>query len=607
MIRRKDPLGKEKPDAAARSLRPLFFSVILKNVKKLEGLSASRGIVVGPVFCLPEEAPVSVPRYAVIEAELGSHWARFEHALSRSRDEINLLKDDRSREQTEILDAHLMMLSDPEFIPQIRSRLFDSKLNIESILKDKVDEAVLTLRSTGDAYLSERAVDIEDAFGRVMGHLIRGHGVSGRFIPPGVILTARNIMPSEAFGLKDSGIIGIALEEGGATSHVAILARTWQIPAVMGVRGLLEGVRDGDEIVLDAENGMVICEPTVDQVQTYRLRSRESVRSREEQDIARRKLLKVRSETRDKVALSLRANIAMAEEAAAAREEGADGIGLYRSEFLYLLSDHIPDEETQLAAYRSAIEAMAGAPVIIRTLDAGADKMLDEQKDLGEKNPLLGWRAVRYCLDRREMFKTQLRALLRASVFGNLGIMFPMISGVEEFDAVLEVLEESKAECLARSQAFSRNLKVGVMIEIPSAALCAEALARKADFMSIGTNDLIQYTLAVDRENPRVSHLFDGFHPAVLQLIKRTIDAGKAGQSEVSICGEMGGDPAAVLLLLGMGLRNFSMSPALLSPVKELLRKVTVAEAADLASLALTVTTAREIRKLVQEKIKTYE
>lgn len=594
-------------------------------MRKLEGLSASRGVASGPVFCLADEETVSIPRYAIAKDEVDAHWKRFEAALEKARGEITLLKGDRSREQAEILEAHLMMLSDPEFIPSIRNALSANQCNIEAALKDKIDESANVLRSTGDAYLAERAVDIEDAFGRVLGHLLRdgaprqcaaadpsGSNPSApvarlsRFIPPGTILVARNIKPSEALALKDTGITGIVLEEGGATSHVAILARSWRMPAVMGVRGVLSMLKDGDEIVLDGESGSVILEPTADQIASAKSR----MIAERADGAALCGLARNPAEpavTRDGAVMSLRANIALAREAKEALAAGAEGIGLFRSEFLFLGSDALPDEETQYAAYREAVEAMDGRPVIIRTLDAGGDKMIGEQRDLGEKNPLLGWRAVRFCLDRRDLFRTQLRALLRAGVAGDLRVMFPMISNVEELDAVYEVLDEAKAELAREGATFNPDIKTGVMIEIPSAAVCADLLAKRSDFMSIGTNDLTQYTMAVDRENSRVAHLFDGYNPAVLRLVKATIEAGRQARVDVSLCGEMAGDPEAVFLLMGLGLRNFSMAPALLAQVKALIRMVSLAEAEELASAAMESASAREIRKMVQGKLKTCE
>lgn len=583
-------------------------------MKKLEGLTASRGIVIGPVFCMADEIPASIPRFRIDARDADAQWARFEAALGASRGELQLLKGDRTGEQADIIEAQLMMLDDPEFIPQIRKSFVDSLTNIEAVLKDKVDEAAGMLRTTGDPYLAERAVDIEDSFGRVMAHLLadaKGKSPAGvpqsRFVPPGTILAARNIRPSDAMSLRDTGIAGIVLEEGGATSHVAILARTWKIPAVMGVRGLLDSLADGEVIVLDAVDGLVITGPDKATVETYQTRLRSDLRQHAETAMERAELVASRAETTDGVIISLKANIASADEALAAREEGAEGVGLFRSEFLFLASDTLPDEETQLDAYRGAVENMAGRPVVIRTLDAGADKMIGEQAALEEKNPLLGWRAVRFCLDRREMFKVQLRALLRASASGDLRVMFPMIANVEELEAVLDVLEEARGECARDGFPFNAKMKVGIMVEIPAAAVCADLLAQKADFMSIGTNDLIQYTMAVDRENPKVARLYDCYNPAVLRLVRQTIDAGKAARVEVSMCGEMAGDPAAVFLLMGLGLRSFSMAPALISQVKELVRKVSLADAVELADAAMEMSSSREIRKLVQEKLKAYE
>lgn len=583
-------------------------------------MSASRGIAIGPVFRFVQEESAPIPRYAISEEEAETHWNRLQKAIGKSTHEISLLKDDRSTEQSDILSAQLMMLEDPEFIPQVKRDLFARLQNIETVLADKVGEAAGILRMTGDTYLAERAVDIEDAFERVMKHLLqdaigreslppgsRNPSPANRFIPPGTILVARNLKPSESLFLRDSGVAGIVLEEGGATSHVAILARSWKIPAVMGVRNALDAVVDGIELILDGSEGLIIVNPGNDVINAYRSRSMSDQRQETVSEAERIELIRSPAVTTDGVQVSLRANIALPEEAEAAREEGAAGVGLFRSEFLFLGSDEFPDEETQYEAYLSVAEHMNGAPVIIRTLDAGADKMIGEQLSLKEKNPLLGWRAVRYCLDRRDVFLVQLRAILRASHYGDIRIMFPMISNVEELDAVLDVLEEAKASLARDSLPWKKRLKVGVMIEIPSAAVCADLLAKKVDFMSIGTNDLIQYTMATDRENPKVAHLYDGFNPAVLRLIRQTILAGIKTRTEVSMCGEMAGDPASVFLLMGLGLRNFSMSPALLTPVKELVRRVSMNDAAELAEAAMELSAAREIRKLVQERMKNYE
>ncbi len=590
-------------------------------MRKLEGLSASPGIVVGPVFRYADEGAVSIPKYEISRDEAEAHWRRFDAALVKSRNELSLLMDGRNKEQNDILEAQLLMLSDPEFIPQVRAELERTLLNIESVLHAKVDAAASMLRSTGDAYLSERAVDIEDAFGRVMNNMLQadpapdkaspGQPSSAkagtRFVPPGTILVARNIKPSEALSLRDSGISGIVLEEGGATSHVAILARSWKIPAVMGVRGLLELVSDGDEVVLDGVDGLVIVEPAADAVSLYRTRATSEVRLKSAEAAVRAALLGAPAETRDGARMTLRANIALSDEVPDAKLEGAEGIGLFRSEFLFLASETLPDEETQYAEYRRAVECMKDCPVIIRTLDAGADKMIADQRDYVEKNPLLGWRAIRYCLDRKDLFRAQLRALLRASAHGDLRVMFPMIANLGELESALSVLDEAKAELARKKLPFNRRMKVGIMIEIPAAAVCADQLAKRVDFMSIGTNDLIQYAMAVDRENAKVAHLYDCFNPAVLRLIRMTIEAGIDAGVDVSMCGEMAGDPASVFLLMGMGLRNFSMSAAHIATVKELIRKASLRDAIEVAESAMGLTAPREIRKLVQERLKTYE
>lgn len=578
-------------------------------MRKLEGLSASPGIAVGPVFRYVDEPAASIPRYDIDADEAGRHWDRFDAALEKSRREIGFLMDGRNKEQNDILEAQLLMLADPEFIPQVRTELFKALVNIEHVLQLKIDEATALLRSTGDAYLSERAVDIEDAFGRVMTHLLRGgkSSPSPRFVPPGTILAAVNLRPSEALALRDSGIIGIALEEGGATSHVAILARSWKIPAVMGVRGLLDLVADGDEMVLDAVDGLVIVEPAADAVSRYKSMEKSESRLKSASSGARAALTTAPAVTTDGERMSLKANIALSDETTEARLEGAEGVGLYRSEFLFLGRETLPEEDLQYEEYRRVLEGMQGAPVTIRTLDAGADKMIADQRDYVEKNPLLGWRAIRYCLERREVFHTQLRALLRASAHGDLRIMFPMIANLPELEEALSILDEVREELQREKVPFNRHMKVGIMVEIPSAAVCADQLAQRADFLSIGTNDLIQYTMAVDRENPKVAYLYDCFNPAVLRLISMTIDAGKNSGIDVSMCGEMAGDPVSVFLLMGLGLRNFSMSPALVNPVKELVRKVSLKDACEVARSALGLSAPREIRKLLQERLKAYE
>lgn len=580
---------------------------------RLEGLSASLGTVIAPAYFYEKKTRTLISSYTIEELAVEHEWQRFTDALEASRVELELLHKDSSDEQKEILAAHVMMLKDPEFISQVKDSLKSQLKNIESVLELKVAEATQMLRAASDTYLAERAIDIEDAFGRVMGHLahqktgVRSTSPTSLFVPPGVILVAKNLMPSEALSLKDSGIVGIILEEGGATSHVAILARSWQIPAVMGVLDVMDQLVDGEEIILDAGEGLVIAQPTKPVLTQYQEKTGLQKKKEDAWLEQKGQLLSLPTETSDGVKICLRANGASVGDAKQALEVGAEGIGLFRSEFLFVGVEKLPNEDEQYKTYSTIVHTMKGKPVILRTLDAGADKMITEQLSLNEKNPLLGWRAVRFCLDRKDIFKTQLRAMLRSSAHGDVRIMFPMISNVEELDACLDVLDEAKRSLAKESIAFNPELKVGIMIEVPSAAICADLLAQKVDFLSIGTNDLIQYTMAVDRENSKVAHLFDYCNPSVLRLIKMTLDAGNLSKIEVSMCGEMAGDPLAIPLLLGLGLKTFSMSNSLLLHTKALIRKLNLKEAQDLAASAMQLSAAREVRKLVEEKLKTYE
>jgi phosphotransferase system enzyme I (PtsI) len=388
-------------------------------------------------------------------------------------------------------------------------------------------------------------------------------------------------------------------ESGGRTSHVAILARAFEIPAVLGVAGLLSHMKAGVLVAVDGDKGIVVVDPDA----TVMARS---AAARDEAVAKGRELSLIRdlpAETSDGLRVRVEANIEVPEEALAALSHGADGIGLFRSEFLFL-SGHVPGEEEQYRAYRRVIETMGDKTVTIRTLDIGGDKVLPELGAIDEKNPLLGWRAIRFCLSRQDLFKAQLRAILRASVAGDVRIMFPMIATTDELVRARLLLEEAKAECRARGQAYREDVPVGIMIEIPSAALASDILARKADFFSIGTNDLIQYTMAVDRGNERVAYLNEPYNPAVLRLIKTTIDNGTAAGIPVGMCGEMAGDPVSAVLLLGLGLRAFSMSSASVPAVKKAIRSVTEREAREVADAVMTLSSSAETDRFLQSRIR---
>ena len=536
---------------------------------ELKGIPVFPGVVMAEFFLHEESACAPIPIRSIGRGEVKAEAARFLQALELARDEIAVLQEGGGEAQREILGAQGLMLSDPEFIPLVNAAIESRLVSAESALRFCIDTSVSALRASGDAFLAERAADIEDAYGRVMQKLVLGRkpreaqagsGLSAKSLE-GKILAARNIAPSEAVSLKRSGIAAIVMEEGGAACHVAVLAKSWGIPAVLGVSGLVEALKalpKGGPLLVDGEAGKIIVNPSKEDKEKC---SSGLAASKEKAAAKERKRLKC--ETADGEAFSILANIALPDECADAfLIEGIGGVGLFRTEFLFLQGGELllADEQTQFEAYKAAAVACGGRPLTIRTMDLGGDKALLSQAELREKNPLLGWRALRYCLSERNVFKTQLKAILRASAFGRARVMFPMITSVTELDAALSVLEEAKAACRAEGLSFDEGIKAGAMIEVPSAAVCADLIARRVAFMSIGTNDLIQYTMAADRENPKVAYLYDCFEPAVLRLIQNVIQSGKNAACEVSLCGEMAGDPLAACMLFGLGLRKFSMA-----------------------------------------------
>jgi phosphotransferase system enzyme I (PtsI) len=410
-----------------------------------------------------------------------------------------------------------------------------------------------------------------------------------------VILVTHNLLPSDALTMNKNRVKGIVMDMGGRTSHTAILARAFEIPAVLGLSSATKEIAKGDTVVVDGTSGRIIVFPDETTLDRYR---GITVHLRKVAD----DLLAFKdfpAETKDGHRVALKANIEVPEEASHALLYGAEGIGLYRSEFLFLTPGQSADEHRQYEAYRKVAVGMAGKPVTIRTLDVGGDKLIPDLQSFEEKNPLLGWRAIRFCLSHKELFRTQLRALLRCSAEGDVRIMFPMISGIEELEDALQVLEEAKAECSALGQAYAKDLKVGCMIEIPSAAMTADILARRSDFFSIGTNDLVQYSLAVDRGNERTAYLAQPFHPAVLRFIKSTIDAAHAQGITAAMCGELAGDPNATAILLGMGLDEFSMSSSAIPLIKRVVRGSSASECRALAEEALALSSYRHVDSLV--------
>ncbi len=562
-------------------------------MRELVGISASPGIAIGVVFSYLEES-IKVPKYAIDKVDINSEIKRFSEATARAREELVALKETsntgKAENQSGFLDSHILMLEDPEFTANIFKNLEKNLKNVEWILFEEINGLIKRLESSDDVYLRERTLDIHDVSKRVLNHLLFTERISLADLEEEVILVTHNLLPSDALALHRGKVKGVAMDAGGKTSHTAILARAFEIPAVLGLSEITTFVRSGDEIIVDGNKGVVIVKPDAETKNRYK----STLRAYQEREIELLTLNDLPAESRDGKLIKLMANIEVPEETDSAVAHGADGIGLFRSEFLFLRSNNLPSEEEQYEAYSSVLKAMGDKSVTIRTLDLGGDKTIPWMTNTDEANPILGWRAIRFCLARDDIFRKQLRALLRASVHGNLQIMFPMISGLEELEEALEILEEAKESLKKESIEFADKIPVGIMIETPSAALTSDILAKQVNFFSIGTNDLIQYTIAVDRGNERIAYLYEPFHPGVLRLIQVVIDHAHASGIPAYMCGEMAGDPIATVILLGLGLDGFSMSAFSIPEVKKIIRTISLWEAEEL------VGTIWEMRSVVE-------
>jgi phosphotransferase system enzyme I (PtsI) len=568
-------------------------------MKKLDGVPASPGIVIGKVFLYQGNEFYDTPRYAIGKTQVDSEWRRFLAATEAAVEDIRALHDkavrETSKEKADIFQAHLMMLEDTEFQGQIRERLEADRENIEWIVWNISHEIVSKMLSSPDAYFRERAVDIADVSRRLMDKLLGIKEFSLADLTEDVILVAHDLLPSEVLTMNKDRVKGILTDMGSSTSHTAILARAFGVPAVLGLSAITREISAGDILVVDGNAGRVIINPNKNALVKYQDAIERYQRQRDEL----LSTVDLPAETRDGHRVSLKANIEIPEEAGQVLRYGAEGIGLYRSEFLFLTPGQAAEEERQYQAYSTVLKAMGNLPVTIRTLDVGGDKVSSNIQSSDDKNPLLGWRAIRMCLAMPELFKTQLRAILRASVHGNVKIMFPMISGGEELEQALSLLKEAKAECLRKKQRFFKKIEVGTMIEIPSAALTADVLACKSDFFSLGTNDLLQYTLAVDRGNEKVSYLAQPFHPAILRILKLTIDAAHARGIKAAMCGELAGVTRITPVLLGLGLDEFSMAASAIPMVKQIIRGTTIEDCRILAEKAMISTSYKQTDALV--------
>ncbi len=562
----------------------------------VQGIAASQGIAYGQIFVYIQ-SDVEVPSYEVEPERRLEEVSRFDRALVSTRQQIAKIQGEVEKnlgaQEALIFDAHLMALEDPALIGET-IRVFEStRQNIETCFNQVSQRYIQAFAKFEDEYLRERASDIRDVAQRVLQNLLGQAENSLSRLADKRIVVANDVSPSDSASIDRSAAIALVTDSGSKTSHAVIVARSMKMPAVVGVRNLTKRAHNGDWAIVDGYDGVVILNPSETTLFRYG-KIQEKKKSFEARLMEANRELAV---TLDGVAVSLMANIEKVEEVAQVKAYAAEGVGLYRTEYLFLNSARIPTEQEQFLAYRAVAQAIAPQPVVIRTLDLGGDKPMEGNPDLfpKENNPFMGFRAIRFCLENLEIFKDQLRAILRASACGNVRIMYPMISGSEEMVRANAVLTECMAELKSRDIAFDAKLQVGAMIEIPSAAMTADILAKECVFFSVGTNDLIQYLLAIDRVNERIAHLYEPTHPAVVRTLKHIVDEAHKRGVTVSVCGEMAGDPVFAPLLLGLGVDALSMSPAWLPSVKYMVRAMTMADARALAAEALTLASPKEI------------
>ena len=573
-------------------------------MREYRGIPASGGIAINHAFAhYADSAPV--PRRSITESQVESEWRRYRAAVERAAAEVRGIKENVNPRHTgrhQLLDAQLLMLHDPEMNEHIRRGLTRTLTNVEWILSEYVESMVNTLESSGDEYLAERSMDILDVSRRITNQLLYRERLSLALIDREVILVSPNLLPSEIIHLDPEKVRGIVLDVGGPTSHTVILARSMGIPAVVGLGNVCRSIEPDDVIIVDGENGVVIVDPDEETLQ--RCRGRLEILARREKHLLGLKKLPAR--TLDGHRLSMLANIEIPGEIGGVLSSGAEGVGLFRSEFLFMDPHQSPDEDRQFRAYARILQEMGDKPVTIRTLDAGGDKLLPGANESDELNPLLGWRAIRFCLGEEELFRHQLRALLRASAHGNLRIMFPLISNTRELDDALSILNEEKGDLAAAGTPMAEKIPVGIMIEVPSAALIADVLARRADFFSIGTNDLIQYTMAVDRGNEKIADLYQTWHPAVWRLIETTVEGAHESGIPAAMCGELAGDPLAAVLLAGLGLDELSMSVHSIPAVKSMVRSIDTLSAREALAEVLTMENADDVQSLLMDRFGGY-
>ena len=573
--------------------------------EQLKGIPAAPGVAFSKAYVLKPKEEFVIPKKEISEEQVPVEISRLEDALINTRREILEIQKKIAQEMTvndaQIFEAHLLVIEDRMLIDEVILRIKNERLSVEYIFAESLKKYIQVFSRIEDEYLRERVADINDVGRRILQHLLGKSPRGFDALEEDVIIVAHDLSPSDTAAMYKKNVLAFVTDIGGRTSHTAIMAKSLEIPAVVGLEDATKKIKTGDTLIVDGKAGMVIVNPDESTLENYR------VEQYKLSDITKSFLVILRNlpaETKDGRKVQLAANIELPEEIPSVIEHGAEGIGLYRTEYFYMNRKDLPSEEEHYQAYRMVTEKIAPHSVIIRTLDLGGDKFLSSLKVPHDMLPFLGWRAIRFCLARPDIFKTQLRAILRASAAGKLKIMYPMISGIEELEQANVILNEAKEELRKEGKSFDEKIQVGAMIEVPSAAVTCDILARGADFFSIGTNDLIQYSLAVDRTNEKIAYLYEPAHPAVLRLIKNIIDAGHKAGRWVGMCGEMAGEPEFVLLLLGLELDEFSVSPYVVPEIKHLIRLVSMQQAKEIAKQVMTLATGTEVVEYVNTRLK---
>jgi phosphoenolpyruvate-protein phosphotransferase (PTS system enzyme I) len=563
--------------------------------KIIRGIPVSAGVCRGKILVI-DRTHQNIERHELAEAAIPEELNRFQQALVKTRAQVvevqRQLSESLGATHASIFDAHLLVLEDPSVIDEVVRLVQENRVNAEYAFHVTTDRYIAALAKVEDDFLRERATDMRDVTGRVMNNLLGvNENLDLAHLAEPCIIIAHDLTPSKTAQLDRKNVIGFATDIGSRTSHTAIMARSLRIPAVVGLKNASEVLTSGEYALLDGFNGVIVINPTDQTLFEYGQLIRKQVSLEEKL----RDTVHQHAVTLDNHRIFISANIEQAADTESVRANGAEGVGLFRTEYLFLNREHPPTEDEQYEAYRQVAAALKPDPVVIRTLDLGGDKLLTSLGIPQEMNPFLGWRAIRYCLQQEDIFRAQLRAILRASSAGNLKIMYPMISGLDELLQANAFVAQAKDELRREGIPFDENIEIGAMIETPSAAMIAGALAKRVQFFSLGTNDLIQYTLAVDRLNEKIAHLYEPTHPAIVRLIHETVQAARQRKIWVSVCGEMAGDPTLTPLLIGLGVDELSAAPSVLAPLKYLIRRLKLSEAQQLATFALESESATEI------------